>query len=311
MKAGRNFAIVAANLWHDFKKAFHHMKTFPIIVTGICFSFLISCYAAPVIIGAQAKQRETSLTLPERCRLYVYGFATGGLESSLFTEGQTIALNALDTGYPGVAIAASKSNRNSFTTRCANYVIGGFGVSGFNYVQGFYATNPGPSARSVALQFTLTAPAMVAIMGNGGDQTSIAFTGCDPLILDASVINELAYASLAIAHAYLGPGTYTIRATTISASGSDADREEDLIGVFVFSDAPGVAKSDSPVFPLSLSPPPPPPPTVVTSKPPLTTPSTGEENKPIGRYVILGVGVLVFIALAVAIIRMIIPRRNG
>jgi hypothetical protein len=139
---------------------------------------------------------------------------------------------------------------------------------------------------------------MVAVMGSGGSQTDIALSGCDPLILDASVTNELPYATLAIAHAYLGPGTYTIQAATSSASGSDPGREEDLIGVFVFSDALGVAKSDSPEFPLSLSPQPLPPP-------------TGGENKPIGRYVILGLGVLVFIALAVAIIRMIIPRRNG
>jgi len=284
------------------------MKTFPFIVAGICFSFLISCYAAPVIIGAQAKQRETSLTLPEQCQLYVFGMATGGLESSLFTEGQAVFLNALDTGYPGVAITASKVNRNSFTTSCGNYVIGGFGVSGFNYVQGFYATNPGPSARSVALQFTLTAPAMVAIMGNGGGQTSIALSGYDPLILDASVINELAYASLAIAHAYLEPGTYTIQATTSSASGSDADREEDLIGVFVFSDRPSTAKSDNPQIPLSLSQNGPPT-SPVRNEP--QTPSNGGENKPIGRYVILGVAILAFIALAVAVIRLIVPRRHG
>jgi hypothetical protein len=268
--------------------------------------------SVPVIVGAQAQQKRTSLNLPEGCKLYVYGMTTGGgFPSRPFAEGKSVHVENA-SGNASAEISVTKKNINSFTTDCGYYVIGGFGASDFHHVQGFYGSNPGPAATSASVQITLVVPAMISVLGVASSQTALTLSGIDNLVTDVPVqMNTPGTEALTIAHGYVGPGTYTIQENTGSGiDGEDPNHQVDLLGVFVFSDTPNAAQSDNPEIPLSLSPQSSTLPTVtIPNTPP--TPSNGGENKPIGRYVILGVGVLVFIALAVAIIRMIIPRRNG
>jgi hypothetical protein len=154
---------------------------------------------------------------------------------------------------------------------------------------------------------------MVAVIGVGSSQTILTFSGIDPLTIDVPSPNGAAGTeALSIAHTYLGAGTYSIKETTgDGAPIQNPSDEADLLGVLIFSDNPSVAKSDSPEIPLSPSAQPPPP-AVRSNTPPIPPiPPSGGANKPIGRYAILGVGILVFIALAVAVVRLAMPRRKN
>src|SRR5208282_1301347 len=130
----------------------------------------------------------------------------------------------------------------------------GFGASSFRYAKGFYGANPGPGPNlQASVTFTLTAPAMVAVIGVGSSQTILTFSGVDPLTIDLPSPNGASGTeALSIAHTYLGPGTYVINETTgDGAPIQNPNDEADLLGVLIFSDTPSVAKSDSPEIPLS------------------------------------------------------------
>ncbi len=233
------------------------MKTSHAIVAFVCIALSRNpCHALPFITGAQAAQHETALNLPEGCQLYVYGMATGGgFPSHPFAEGESVILTNA-SGNASAEISVTKSNVNSFTTDCGYYVVGGFGASGFRYVQGFYGTNSGPAATSASVQITLVEPAMVSVLGLASSQTALTLSGLDNLVTDVPVqMNTPGTVALTIAHGYVGPGTYILQESTGSGiEGQDPNHQVDLIGVFVFSDVPGAAKSDNPQIPLSLSP---------------------------------------------------------
>jgi hypothetical protein len=90
----------------------------------------------------------------------------------------------------------------------------------------------------------------------------------------------------------------------------DPGSSADLLAVFIFSDAPGSAKSENHQIPVSLSPPPPIPPVTISNAPP-SPPPKPVTSMPIARYLMLGIGLLVFIALAVAVVRLAMPRRKS
>jgi hypothetical protein len=298
------------------------MKTRYIAITIVCFALSNGlCQAVPTIVNAQAAQHQTALNLAvdaygnnfEGCQLYVYGMTTGGaLQSHPFAEGGSVHVEDA-SGNTSAEISVTTKSSNSFTTDCSYYVIGGFGASDFLYAKGFYGANPGPGPNlQASVRFTLSAPAMVAVIGVGSSQTILTFSGIDPLTIDVPSPNGAAGTeALSIAHTYLGAGTYTIKATTgDGAPIQDPNHEADLLGVLIFSDSPSIAKSDSPEIPLSLSSQPPPTPTVTISNAPPSPPSKPATSMPITRYVMLGIAILVFIALAVAVIRLIMPRRS-
>lgn len=296
------------------------MRTYCTTIIILCFVLSSNlCQAVPTIVNAQAAQHQTALNLAVdanghtlgNCQLYVYGMTTGGaLQSHPFGEGNTVHVEDA-SGNTSAEISLTTKSSNSFTTDCSYYVIGGFGASSFRYAKGFYGANPGPGPNlQASVTFTLTTPAMVAVIGVGSSQTILTFSGIDPLTIDVPSPNGAAGTeALSIAHTYLGAGTYTIKATTgDGAPIQDPNHEADLLGVLIFSDSPMAAKSDSPEIPLSLLPPP-----LIASTThqiPSTAPRS-DENKPIEHFVILGIAILVFIALAVAVIRLIMPRRGS
>jgi serine/threonine protein kinase len=205
----------------------------------------------PVIVGAKAIQGGTDLSLPPGCQLYVYGMTTGGgSQSSPFAEGQSVHVENA-SGLTSAVLAVSPASKNSFKTDTAYYAIGGFGVSSFHYVQGFYGGNPGPAAGSVSVRFSLRAPALVAVLGAASSQQSIAFSGFSNLVTDMPSANSGGTVALAIAHVYLEPGEYTIQETTAAVvEGQDPNHQADLIGVFIFSDQASAATSSNPQIPV-------------------------------------------------------------
>jgi hypothetical protein len=239
------------------------MKTLFGLVVIVCFGLSRNLsQAVPTIVGAQAIQSSgdpsaaTSLSLPSGCQLYVYGVATGGARPmNAFTSGQAIQLKDAD-GYVAAQIVVTTDTSNSYVTDTSYHVIGGFGASGYRYVQGFYGSNSGPAATFASVQFTLAAPAMIAVLGVASSQTALTLSGVDNLVADVPVqMNAPGTEALAIAHTYLAPGTYTIQETTSSGiEGQDPNHQADLIGVLIFSDRPSAAKSDNPQIPLSPSP---------------------------------------------------------
>lgn len=237
-------------------------RTLCLAVVSACLALSRSpCQAVPAIVGAQALQSSgassaaTSLNLPDGCQLYAYGAATGGARPlKAFSNGQTIQVKDA-SGYVAAQIAVTTDNRNSFQTETSYHVLGGFGVSGFHYFQGFYDTNPGPGANSASVEFTLSAPAMVAVLGLASSQTALTLSGVDNLVTDVPVrMNTPGTEALTVAHTYLAPGTYTIQEKSASGiEGQDAANQVDLMAVLVFSDSPSTAKSNNPQIPVSVS----------------------------------------------------------
>jgi hypothetical protein len=209
--------------------------------------------AAPVIDSAQAATQQTSLTLPSGSEMYIFGAVNGGsFTTGLLTEGQPVYVTDPVPGFVAAQLAATTVNSNSYTTSTAYNVIAGVGVSGFNYAQGFYGANPGPDAHSASVQFTLTASAMVVLFGEASSQQYLAFSGLSNLVTDVPYTTSVA---LSIAHAYLGPGTYTAQETSLdTAAGQDPNHMVDLLGALVFSEETNAATSDNPPIPLPLIP---------------------------------------------------------
>jgi hypothetical protein len=98
---------------------------------------------------------------------------------SAFANGQTVQIT---NGAENVSaeLAVTANSNNSYTTDTAYDAFGGFGVSGFNFAQGFYGVNPGPGPNlQASVQFTLSAPALVVVVGMGSSQATFSFSGLD------------------------------------------------------------------------------------------------------------------------------------
>lgn len=173
-----------------------------------------------------------------------------------FASGQTVQLKNAN-GNAAAQLAVTTDDHNSYTTGTAYNVFGGFGISGFKYIQGFYGANPGPGPNfQASVHLILNAPALVAVIGIGSSQTILTLSGFYDPTIDVPVRSaERATQALIIAHQYLMPGTYTLQETTGDGfPGQTPENEADLIGVFVLSDQPNVATSTSPQIPINVSP---------------------------------------------------------
>ena len=191
------------------------------------------------IVRATALLNSTQIQLPAGCQLYVYGMDDGGLSSSLFAKGPSVYVKNAH-GDTSAQICVDTVNSNSFTTQSSYPLIGGFGVSCFRHVQGYYATNPGPAAETLGLPFKLYSPALVAIIGAGSSQQYLTFSGLPNLTIDVDP-DTIAFS---IAHAYLGAGTYRVQENSFTTSADqDPNNQADLIGVLIFSEQPGAAYS--------------------------------------------------------------------
>lgn len=193
-----------------------------IIVVLLAISFTGRCEAAPIIVGAQAVQQRTDISLPAGCDLYIFGFATGGVyDIGGFSSGsQKILTNA--NGGVAAGLAVSTTSQNSFSASGGWHSIAGFGASGFQYFKALYGENNSPGALSASVKFTLSgAPALVVVMGLGGGHQYLALQGPSELQQDAATPQKDAKPIL-IAHAYLGPGEYEISESTLVAEPTQA-----------------------------------------------------------------------------------------
>jgi len=140
--------------------------------------------ATPSIVSAQAPNG-TSLSLPPGYQLYVYCVGAGGYRpTSPLASGQSVHVENVCCHNTAAEIAVTTDNSNSYETSTTYHAIVGFGVSGFNYVQSFYAANPGPRAHSASVQLTLTAPATVVLVGAASSQQYLTFSGLPNLVTD-------------------------------------------------------------------------------------------------------------------------------
>jgi hypothetical protein len=226
-----------------------------VAVAFVAVVFASPCQATPSIDSAQEIESGTALTLSPGSQLYAFGTANGGYRpNGVFLYGQTVSvIDACASSYcPGniaAELAATTSDSNNYPNSTFDYAIIGFGASHFSYAQGFYGANPGPgNSLSVSVQFTLTAPALVVLLGLPSNQSSMGFSGVPNLSIDAGPGSAEA---LTIAHAYLDPGTYTAQEN--SSNGNDPNASVDLLAVFVFSDSPSAASSGNPQIPLPAS----------------------------------------------------------
>lgn len=203
----------------------------------------------PTIVGARANEGGTQIELPTGCQLYVYGMTTGGRQSSPFANGQKVSVTDA-SGAAAAELCVTTERNNGFTTETAYHVIAGFGVSGFRYAQGYYSTNPGPSANSVELEFTLVSPALVAVVGTASSQQDLTFSGLPNLVVDVPCTRSEA---MSIGHTYLGPGRYKIQeASRTLSAGQTPSYQADLLGVLVFSGQPSAVTSSNQSIPIPV-----------------------------------------------------------
>ncbi|MDE3100475.1 MAG: carboxypeptidase regulatory-like domain-containing protein, partial [Verrucomicrobiota bacterium] len=240
------------------------LKTYTLLIT-FTTTMVGCCRATPVIDSAssiptwQDQSSGTGVGFPSGSELYVYGVATGGADQSdAFANGQTVQLED-GNGVVSAELAATTSNTNSFSTSNPDHIIGGFGVSCFNYAQGFYGVNPGPGPNlEASVQFTLSAPAMVVVIGLASSQKILTLSGLSNPTIDVPVQTpgiDTGADFLIIAHQYLPAGSYTIQGT--SADGfvyATPNHEADLLGVLIFSDYPFAVRSTYPPIPLPITP---------------------------------------------------------
>lgn len=177
----------------------------------------------------------TALSLPSGSTVYLYGMVTGGGATSTVLEEGPYQSVTDASGYVGAALAFSASDANRFATDSGYYAIGGIGVSGFNSMEEFSGSNPQSGAAGASVEFTVSADSLVVIIATASSQQSIALSGVPGLQVDASTGYPDA---ITIAHASLGPGSYTASETSAALASGQADQNmADLIGVFVFSAA--------------------------------------------------------------------------
>jgi hypothetical protein len=228
------------------------MRIFPAIIAIVCFALSRNpCQAVPTIIDTQARPQATDMTLSPGGQFYLFGMSSGGgMPSGLLTDGNVVHLENT-RGFTAAQLSIGTKNANSYTTQCGVYAMGGVGVSNVRSVQGFYGTSTGVNAQSASVRFILNAPAAVVVLGLAGSQKNLELSGIDNFVTDAQSHNS---SGLVIAHSYLPSGTYTVQETTTDLPDPfDPGSSADLLAVFIFSDAPGSAKSDNPEIPLSLS----------------------------------------------------------
>jgi hypothetical protein len=188
--AGSNVVVqVSTNLvnWYTWTNVTIPYSPYPISdlsVTNSKYRFYRVLLSSSAIVAAQALQSygtgsaATSMSLPAGGQLYVYGVATGGATAlGAFANGQTIQITNAD-GIISAQLAATTNSSNNYTTSTSYHVLGGVGASGFNYAQGFYGVNLGPGPNlNASVQFTLTVPAMIAVIGMGSSQTELTLSG--------------------------------------------------------------------------------------------------------------------------------------
>ncbi len=232
---------------------------FVTLIMFLCFIGLGENSVNSSIVGASVLQGSTQLELPKGCELYVYGMSTGGgLQSNPFVNGKTISVTNID-GLISAELSVSTSNINEFTTGTSYYAIGGFGINDVEYIEGFYGTNQGPGQGSgpgvetASVNFTLSTPATVVVIGMASSQQSITFSGINNLYTDIPSPNTGGTVAISIAHAYLGTGTYTIQEnSSATVGGQDPNNQADLIGVLICSDEPLAASSSNPQIPIPI-----------------------------------------------------------
>ena len=177
----------------------------------------------------------TSLQLPP-ANLYLYGMVTGGAApSSGFATGQYA--QATDAaGYVSAALAYGTNSQNSYSTSTAYQVIGGVAVSGtWSSFLTFSGSNTSSGATSASVQFTINGTSLVVFFGLASSQQSISLGGIPGLQVDAAESGTSANLGIILAHAVLGPGTYTVNEQSAAlAAGQDPSNMADLIGVYAF-----------------------------------------------------------------------------
>ena len=202
------------------------------------------------IVGTTVKQGAMSLSLPHGAQAYIYGMTTGGGFDASSFNGTAVSVNNR-LGHPSVQLAVSNQPENQFSTGCAYYAIGGCGVSGYGSLTALYRTNEGPAASSASVSFALDGPATVVLVGLASGQQTISFDGLSNLQTDvpAPVAGPDGTVAVAIGHADLQAGKYTVRALTSAAvGGQNPSAQADLLGVFVFSADGGIVSSQSPTL---------------------------------------------------------------
>lgn len=193
----------------------------------------------PTIVRAIIQDGATSIQLPSG-RMYIYGMATGGAAASgPFATGQYA--EAVDAaGQLAAALAYGSNDQNSYTTQTGYHVIGGISVEGtWTSFHEFYGSNQQAAASGASANFTLSQNSLVVVIGLAASQQSVQLAGIPALQIDASSSGPGASEGMVIAHAYLGPGTYTATEQSAAlAGGQDPDHMADLIGIFVFGSRP-------------------------------------------------------------------------
>jgi len=327
------------------------MKLTLFLALGFLAGEITVSQAAPVLIEARAVEQRTELSLSTGCQAYIYGFATGGgYDSSAFSNGsQQLLKNA--NGRITAGLAITTSNRNDYQTQTEWHSIGGFGVSGSQYVQALYGQSSSPGALSASVKFSLQGRALVVAMALGGGHQYLELHGPGQLAQEASTAQGNAK-PIIIGRAELGPGQYEISESTSSlraqaeaGAGQDPNNMADLLGVFIFSDQPTGLVSDNPQMPVPQE-------VVVVPTPPTPAPESQPENKTLrvapgtalevaqpspgiaepapqkpispsegsppdgscesrSAYIVFGVAILVFAGLATVVVKMVIPRGGG
>ena len=195
----------------------------------------------PTVIDPTANQQNTSISVTPGAQVYLYGEATGGAHANSPLANGT-GQSVTDTnGNLSADLAVTNQSSNSFTTSCNYYTMIGVGVSGYTNMQALYGQNviSGPGevnsgTYQASVSFTLSQSALVVAMGLGSSQQSLSFQGPSGLVTDYAASN--ATVAGGIAHADLGPGSYTITETTsVTAVGQTLDNMADLLGVYIFT----------------------------------------------------------------------------
>ena len=110
-----------------------------------------------------------------------------------------------------------------------------------------------PQSSSFPVSFTLSAPALVVIMGVGSSQATLNFSGLDNPTIDVlnqtiDGVNEpvLSCLNMTVSRA----GTYTKVTTGDGTAFYKPSQQGNLLGVYIFSTSPNAASSSNPQIPL-------------------------------------------------------------
>ncbi len=189
----------------------------------------------PAIQDPTVADGQTSLSLPPGRSIYLYGMATGGgAPSTPFSTGPHAQVSDA-AGQLAAALAVTPENANSFTTETGYHTMGGVTVSGFSHYSASYGSNGISGAPMASDTFTVSRDSLVVVIGLAASQQSIRFTGIPGLRTDAPSSTQRTSDGVAIAHAYLPSGAYTVTEhSAATAGGQDPNHMADLIGVFAF-----------------------------------------------------------------------------